>query len=150
MIRGPDGSSADERTGKSGSPCAANGPSGSKHHDKHAAPLYASVPIQPTFPQRRRMDRRAGHQHSITSTPWPLHQNPLLQGKMPPPSNPHDNEKQAAAQQAVDILHEISTILVGSPAAHPPTPGLWGRGWLTRLPELPSRPENAVVLHLHD
>ncbi|KAI0156622.1 mitotic-spindle organizing gamma-tubulin ring associated-domain-containing protein [Xylariaceae sp. FL1272] len=27
---------------------------------------------------------------------------------MPPPT---DNEKQAAAQQAVDILHEISTIL---------------------------------------
>ncbi|ORY64392.1 mitotic-spindle organizing gamma-tubulin ring associated-domain-containing protein [Pseudomassariella vexata] len=31
---------------------------------------------------------------------------------MPPPSQPpNDGEKQAAAQQAVDILHEISTIL---------------------------------------
>lgn len=32
---------------------------------------------------------------------------------MPPPAA-SDNEKQQAAQQAVDILHEISTILVRS------------------------------------
>ncbi|KAI1083790.1 mitotic-spindle organizing gamma-tubulin ring associated-domain-containing protein [Whalleya microplaca] len=30
---------------------------------------------------------------------------------MPPPTARDDNEKQQAAQQAVDILHEISTIL---------------------------------------
>ncbi|KAI0124905.1 mitotic-spindle organizing protein 1 [Xylariales sp. AK1849] len=30
---------------------------------------------------------------------------------MPPALSKDDNEKQAAAQQAVDILHEISTIL---------------------------------------
>ncbi|KAK6070542.1 hypothetical protein SCUP234_03097 [Seiridium cupressi] len=30
---------------------------------------------------------------------------------MPPPPSKDDGEKQQAAQQAVDILHEISTIL---------------------------------------
>ncbi|KAK7948953.1 hypothetical protein PG997_000484 [Apiospora hydei] len=30
---------------------------------------------------------------------------------MAPPAGSHESEKQAAAQQAVDILHEISTIL---------------------------------------
>ncbi|KAK8086328.1 Mitotic-spindle organizing protein 1 [Apiospora phragmitis] len=30
---------------------------------------------------------------------------------MPPAAGSHESEKQAAAQQAVDILHEISTIL---------------------------------------
>lgn len=51
---------------------------------------------------------------------------------MPPPSNPHDNEKQAAAQQAVDILHEISTILVGSRCYCPPNPQSLG-GAVPRL-----------------
>lgn len=31
---------------------------------------------------------------------------------MPPPTSKDEGEKQQAAQQAVDILHEISTILV--------------------------------------
>lgn len=31
---------------------------------------------------------------------------------MPPPVSKEQGEKQQAAQQAVDILHEISTILV--------------------------------------
>lgn len=81
------------------------------------APLYAFVPIQPTSPQRRRIgpkDRTHAQHLDVLAPAQDLHPS-----RMPPPSNPHDNEKQAAAQQAVDILHEISTILVGSAAAHP-------------------------------
>jgi hypothetical protein len=66
---------------------------------------------------------------------------------------PADTDKHAAAQQAVDILHEISTILVRALLSSP-------RPRVTNLAskrpadiyvtELPSRSSHFVDLHLDD
>ncbi len=55
------------------------------------------------------------------------------------------SDKQAAAQQAVDVLHEISTILVG-PLNRP----FLSRAATYQSIELPAGPPDTVHLHLHD
>ncbi len=60
------------------------------------------------------------NQSSIQRASWGFNQTPSTsnpnvhtQGIRPPEMPPNERaEKQAAAQQAVDILHEIATILV--------------------------------------
>ncbi|KAJ1338033.1 hypothetical protein MN608_00891 [Microdochium nivale] len=53
---------------------------------------------------------------------------------MPPTQASKENDKQEAAQQAVDILHEISTILVSPEAVHSPKSSRAGGG-RNRLPQ---------------
>ena len=59
---------------------------------------------------------------------------------------PADTDKHAAAQQAVDILHEISTILVGQPLESPPA----HKHSCSRDAELPPGPSYTIHLHLDD
>ncbi|KAK9417882.1 putative Mitotic-spindle organizing protein 1 [Seiridium unicorne] len=56
---------------------------------------------------------------------------------MPPPPSKDDGEKQQAAQQAVDILHEISTILVRLPArlSGPRNPRMHMAGHANKQPQ---------------
>lgn len=64
------------------------------------------------------------------------------------------SEKQAAAQQAVDILHEISTILVGFTGGGPTCTTMRGSRFTDRAwsppTELSFGPQDIVNLHLHD